>query len=160
MLRPHGVRGGLVVQAYAETIRSLEPDTAVLLGEARSPYRIASIRPHRGAYLVYLHGCSDRDTAESMRGAELQLRLQDVGPLPEHVYYHWQILGLQVVTEDGRQLGEVSEILETGANDVYVVTSPQGKELLLPALRTVVLQVDEPAGRLLVRLPPGLTEAG
>lgn len=147
-----------MVRAYSELIRTLEPDSSVLLGEGRSLHRIASIRPHRGDYLVFLHGCNDREAAEALRGAELQLRLEDSAPLPEGVYYHWQILGLRVVTEDGRQLGEVSEILETGANDVYLVRSSDGGELLLPALRTVVLQVDERAGQLLVRLPPGLVE--
>lgn len=148
-----------MVQAHSEAIRALAPEGQVLLGEQHSPHRIASIRPHRGGYLVYLHGCSDREAAEALRGAELQLRREDGPPLPEGVYYHWQILGLQVVTEDGQRLGEVAEILETGANDVYVVRSPDRPEVLLPALRSVLLQVDEQAEQLLVRLPPGLVDS-
>ena len=101
-----------MVRAYSEAIRSLEPDSPVLLGEDRRPERVRSIRPHRGQFLLFLQGCSDRETAESFRDADIQVRLQDAAPLPEGVYYHWQILGLQVVTEQGESLGELVEILE------------------------------------------------
>jgi 16S rRNA processing protein RimM len=97
--------------------------------------------------------------AEAYRDADLQVRLEDAAPLPEGVYYHWQILGLQVVTEQGESLGELVEILETGANDVYVVRDAEGRERLLPAIRSVVAQVDEQAGRLVVRPLPGLLDS-
>ena len=159
VLRPHGVRGGLMVRAYSEAIRSLEPDSPVLLGEDRRPEQVQSIRPHRGQFLLYLRGCSDREMAETFRDADVQVRLEDAAPLPEGVYYHWQILGLQVVTEQGQSLGELVEILETGANDVYVVRDAAGRERLLPAIRSVVAQVDEQAGRLVVRPLPGLLDS-
>jgi 16S rRNA processing protein RimM len=157
VLRPHGVRGGLLIQPYSEIIRSLGPGSAVLLGA--DPRKVRSIRPHRGQYLLYLQDCPDRESAEAFREAELQLRLEQAPPLAEGVYYHWQILGLQVVTEQGQVLGEVVEILQTGANDVYVVRDAAGRETLLPALRSVLVEVDERGGRMIVRLLPGLLEA-
>jgi 16S rRNA processing protein RimM len=154
------VRGELVVQAYSEVIRSLQPDSAVLVGPERRSRIVRSLRSHRGRYLLYLQGCDDREQAERLRNCELQVRLEDTAPLPPGVYYHWQILGLQVLTESGEPLGEVVEILETGANDVYLVRDAQGAETLLPAIGSVVLQVDEPAGRMVVRLLPGLLDRG
>ena len=65
-------------------------------------------------------------------------------------------MGLEVVDEDGRELGVVKEVLFTGANDVYVVERADGSELLLPAVKDVVLRVDVDAGRMVVRLLPGL----
>lgn len=154
------MRGGLLVRPYSEVIRTLEPNSAVWLGPERRPARVQSLRPHRTGFLLYVHGCGDRESAEAFRDHELQVRLEDTAPLPAGVYYHWQILGLQVLTEEGRPLGEVVEILETGANDVYVVRDAQGGETLLPAISSVILRVDEPAGRLLVRPLPGLLDAG
>jgi 16S rRNA processing protein RimM len=147
------------VQAYSEVIRSVQPDSTVWLGPDRRRERVHSLRPHRGGFLLYLHGCRDREAAEAFRGHELQLRLQDAAPLAEGVYYHWQILGLRVLTEAGQVLGEVVEILETGANDVYVVRDEQGGEILLPAIRSVVIRVDESAGQLVVRPLPGLLDS-
>jgi 16S rRNA processing protein RimM len=79
-------------------------------------------------------------------------------PLPAGVYYHSQILGLEVVEVGGRGLGEVSEILETGGNDVYVVRTANGAELLLPAISSVILDIDLEAKQIRVAIPQGLEE--
>jgi 16S rRNA processing protein RimM len=79
-----------------------------------------------------------------------------VPALAPDTYFHWQILGLTVVTEDGQVLGQVAEILETGANDVYLVRGE--REILLPATSEVVRQIDPVAGRMVVHLLPGLAD--
>ena len=71
-------------------------------------------------------------------------------------YYHYQLLGLSVTTDQGERLGEISEVLATGSNDVYVVKSNNGDEILLPALQQVVKDIDLAAGEMLVHLIPGL----
>jgi len=81
--------------------------------------------------------------------------MQDALPLEEGEYYCHQIEGLHAVTTEGERLGRVTEVLATGANDVYVVRGSQG-ELLLPAVKDVILRVDLEAGVLVVRLPEGL----
>jgi len=86
----------------------------------------------------------------------LLIPMQSAEPLPEGVYYRWQILGLAVVELEGQHLGTVAEILETGANDVYIVRGDGPRELLLPAIESVILEVDLEQGRLLVRVPEGL----
>ena len=80
---------------------------------------------------------------------------QSVPPLPEGEYFHFQLLGLRVLTEEGEDLGRVCEILETGSNDVYIVANDSG-ELLLPALADVVREVQVSEGLMVVRLPEGL----
>ncbi|MFQ5942819.1 MAG: ribosome maturation factor RimM [Anaerolineales bacterium] len=156
VLRPHGVRGDLLIDPYSETIRSLEANSDVFIGSRETPYVVASARSHRRQLIVHIEGCEDRDAAESFRGSELFIPMQDAEPLPDGVYYRWQILGLAVRDDDGQNLGTVMDILETGANDVYVVQGEGRPELLLPAIESVILEVDLEAGQLMVRLPEGL----
>ena len=106
--------------------------------------------------ILRIEGSEDREAAEAFRGSELLIPMQSAEPLPEGVYYRWQILGLAVVELDGQHLGTVAEILETGANDVYIVRGDGPRELLLPAIESVILEVDLEQGRLLVRVPEGL----
>lgn len=156
VVRPHGVRGTLLVEAISEMIHSLEPGVEVYLEGAEGPTLVEYLRAHRGRYLLALEACTDRDQAEQFRGAEVRLRGDRTQDLAEGEYFHWQILGLEVLTEDGETLGQVTRILETGANDVYVVEKPGEKELLLPAIDSVILDVDLNEERLKVRLIPGL----
>ena len=114
------------------------------------------MRNHRNRLILCIEGCEDREAAEGFRGTELQIPTPDTEPLPEGVYYRWQILGLVVKEDTGRLLGTVAEILETGANDVYIVRGDDTCELLLPAIKDVILEIDLERGQILVRLPDGL----
>jgi 16S rRNA processing protein RimM len=88
---------------------------------------------------------------------DVQIPLQEAMPLGPGEYYEHQILGLAVWTEDGDPLGAIEEVLLTGSNAVYVTHGPRG-EVLIPALEDVVREVDLEAGRMIVRLPPGLLD--
>lgn len=156
VVRPHGVRGTLLVEPISELIHSLEPGTEVLLEGQEQSTRVEYLRAHKDRYLLQVADCTDRDEAEQYRGAEVLLAGAQAEELPEGTYYHWQIIGLGVVNESGDQLGRVARILETGANDVYVVEREGKKELLLPAIDSVVLEVDLAQERIVVRLMPGL----
>jgi 16S rRNA processing protein RimM len=156
IIRPHGIRGMLLVEPFTEVIRSLKPTSEILLGSDKVPVVVREFRPHRARFLLVIDGCEDRDAAERWRGDDIFVRFDDVDPLPDGVYYHWQILGLEVATEGGEVLGTVERILETGANDVYVVRSDSGEELLLPAIESVILEVDLQEARITVHLIPGL----
>jgi len=107
--------------------------------------------------LLKLGGCDDRNAAEGLRGLLVQVPVDDAVPLEEGEYYHFQIVGLRVETDAGELLGRVVEVLETGANDVYVVRGPRG-EVLLPAVESVVDVLDPAAGRMVVHLLPGMLE--
>jgi 16S rRNA processing protein RimM len=156
VLRPHGVRGDLLVDSNSEVFNSVEPESVVFVGEQREPRHVRSIRTHRGQFIIGLEGCADRDTAGQLRGMAISVRLEHTEPLPEGVYYRWQILGLAVVNEQGARIGEIAEIIETGANDVYVVRDEAGRQMLLPAIESVILEVDLEAGSISVMVPEGL----
>lgn len=109
-----------------------------------------------GALLVAFAGVTDRDAASALRGVELCVPAEETPPAPPGVYYHHQLIGLSVVNAaDGAPMGTLTEIVSTGANDVYVVTR-EDAELLLPALADVITKVDADAGRMTVAVPEGL----
>ncbi len=158
IVRPHGIRGGLILEAHSSMVAALRPGAEILLGPQRAPHVIRSIRSHQKRYILYVEGIEDRNQAETLRGFELAVPTSALPPPPAGRYYDWQILGMQVVSDEGEALGELVEIIETGANDVYVVRPPGGGELLLPAIESVILEVDLQAGRMTVHLIPGLRE--
>jgi 16S rRNA processing protein RimM len=126
----------------------------VFLGEEREPWRAARVRPRPNGKeaLVKLAGLDTPEDAAARRGQLVRVALADAPPLPEGEYYHYQLLGIDVVDEAETFLGRLAQIIETGANDVYVVRGPAG-EILLPAIEGVVLSVDPDAGRMVVRQP-------
>ncbi|MCS6773245.1 MAG: ribosome maturation factor RimM [Anaerolineae bacterium] len=158
VVRPHGVAGEVKVAVAPEYLDAfLEGISRVYLGPQQKPHAVLNARPHQGALLLLLEGIQSRNQAELLRGAPVFIRIADLPPLPEGAYYVHELLGLQVYDQDtGALLGELAEVLATGSNDVYVVRRPGGRELLLPALESVVLLVDLDAGVMRVRVPPGL----
>jgi 16S rRNA processing protein RimM len=156
ILRPWGVRGELKVEILTEDPARFERLETVYVGLEFVPYRLERARLHRGAVLLKLAGCDDRNAAEALRGLLIQVAMADALPLEEGEYWIHQIIGLEVWTSAGDLLGTVQEVLETGANDVYIVRGRSGREVLIPALKSVVLDIDLVAGRMLVELPEGL----
>lgn len=134
-----------------------EPGEAVPTSPREHAVLRARVVPHtRGAQVVLsLEGIDDRDAAEGLRGWLVQVPEHEAWKLPKGRYYWHQIVGLDVVTKDGRRLGAVAEILETGANDVYVVKR-EGGELLLPAIKDVVKKISPERGEMVVELLPGM----
>ncbi len=136
----------------------LQAGTKIYLGTEHSPAVVARLQSQPKGFLLSVNECHNRDAAERWRGVEVHVSLEDVPPLPEGTYFHRDILGLAVFTADGAALGQVVEILETGANDVYVISAPEREELLLPAIASVIREVDLSAGRMIVDVPRGLRD--
>lgn len=148
-----GVRGELNVDRLTDAPdRFRRGATLHAAGAVRS---VRHARLHRGVLLLELEGIDTKEQAEALRGALLEVPEAELAALPEGSYYRFQIVGLAVVDLAGQALGRVEEILETGANDVYVVRSDEG-ELLVPAIDSVIKQVDVAGGRVVVELLPGL----
>ena len=157
----HGVRGELKVEILTDDPHRFGLLQQVLVGledQEPVPWILEGYRLHKGHALLKLQGCDDRTAAEALRGYYIQVHFEDALPLEEDEYFEHQIVGLQVWTAAGELLGEVAEILYTGANDVYVVRggSPGRRDILIPAIEDVVLKVDLDGGRLVVELPEGL----
>jgi 16S rRNA processing protein RimM len=113
------------------------------------------MRQHKETLLLKLAGCDDRNEAELLRDMLVQIPVEEAVPLENGEYYDFQIVGVKVETDNGEWLGQVTEVLETGANDVYLVRGPRG-EVLLPAITDVVRELDMEARRMVVHLLPGM----
>jgi 16S rRNA processing protein RimM len=160
ILRPHGIRGELRVEIVTGYPERLGQHACFYLGSPDSPgalrcYPVEKLRWHRGTLLLKLGDCDDRNAAEKLRGMLVQIPVEEAVPLGEGEYYHFQLIGVRVETESGKWLGQVVKVLETGANDVYVVRG-LGGEVLLPAVEDVVLELDLELKRMVVRLLPGM----
>ena len=149
-----GIQGDLRVASMTDNSERFAANSRLFL-EGRA-VRVRRSREVKGGIVLKLDSVHDRTAAEQLRGKSLSVPSQDVPPLPEGTYYHYQLIGLDVHTCEGELLGTVREILTTGANDVYVIKRPESRDLLIPALKRVVVGVDLVAGRMVVRLPEGL----
>ena len=157
----HGLHGELKVELLTDDPHRFSRLEQVFLGRQRAEPAARSLegyRLHKGRALLKIEGCEDRATAQALRGYVVQVPFAEAIPLDEGAYFEHQILGLEVWTSTGELLGEITEIIYTGANEVYVTRSsePGGREILVPAIADVVLEVDLEAGRLVVELPEGL----
>jgi len=155
VLRPLGVHGELKVEVWPPHTDDLSRVATLYIGDDRQPFNVEHVRVHGEALAIKLAGCDDRSEAELLRSQLIYLHRADVTPLGPDRYYYHQIIGLQVVSIDGETLGEIVEIIETGANDVYVVHGERG-EVLLPAHADVIKQIDLEAGHMIVEVLDGL----
>lgn len=139
VIRAHGLRGELRVQAFSPGAPNLQQGRRVFV--AGEEYRVAQARPERADWLIQLRGLGNRTAAEKLHGLLVEAADAEVARDDSESYFIHELIGLRVVTADGRDLGTVSEVLQTGANDVYVATGPRG-EVLIPAIGEVVDAID------------------
>ncbi len=160
--RPHGVQGELQVDPLTDFPERFAPGSILYIGPERGqqpvPARVLSSRPHKSRWLLRFEGIEDRDTAMRWTGLYAYVPIDEAHPLDEDSYYSYQLEGLEVVTDAGRELGRVSGVLETGAADVLVVRGPYGGEILLPMIDQVIAEIDLEAGRITVTPLPGLID--
>ncbi len=154
--RPHGVHGEILMTVYTDFPERLQPGVQLYVGEARQAMTLKSVRGHHRGLLVRFEEAANVEEAGRLRNTWVFVRTADRPPLPEGEYYFHQLLGLMVCLPDGRVLGTVSEILETGANEVLIVHNEEGAEFLIPFIDAVVQTVDLPQRRLHITPLPGL----
>jgi 16S rRNA processing protein RimM len=156
--RPHGVHGEVVAEIYTDFPERISPKKTLYLGEKHVKMIISSQRQHNEGLLLGFEGISTPEQAGLYRNQILSIAKSEASGLGAGEYYYHELLDLDVVDETGVLLGKLTEILETGANDVYVVSADSGCELLLPAIPEVVLDVDLETKRMKVKLLPGLVD--
>lgn len=154
--KPHGVRGEVRVKPHTDDPARFGWLEQVYVGE-QSPQLMAveKARVHQGMVLLKLTAVNDRMAAEALRGEWLMVPEDEALPLEEGEYYLFQLEGLMVFTTEGDLLGTLTSIIETGANNVFVVQGDNG-ERLLPDIPDVVQEIDFENGRMMVTLLPGL----
>lgn len=153
VVAPWGTRGELKVKILTDFPDRFRDLNRVYLGD--EPRMLEGYKRHGRWVILKLEGCADRNSAEKVRGELVQVPLEEAVPLSEDEYYVYQIVGLEVWTREGKRLGEISEVLFTGANEVYVVKGERG-EILVPAIEDVVKEVDLEGGRLIVEPLEGI----
>jgi 16S rRNA processing protein RimM len=121
-------------------------------------FTIETVKPYNNIFLLKFKGIDTKEQANEYRGALLMVEENEVYPLPEGYYYHFQLIGMQVYDAEKGSLGQLKEIIETGANDVYVVRGEKYGEILIPAIKEVILDVDTAQNKMQVKLLPGLIE--
>lgn len=155
VLRPHGIRGEIRVQSFSESAVNLRPGKFVYLDGVRR--RVDRARHDRGAWILRLRGLTTRNDVEGFRGALLEVPDDEVERESEDSYFLHELIGLRVVTKDGEELGDVVDVLQPGANDVYVVQGPRG-EVLVPAIGDVIEQIDVAGGVIVITPLPGMLD--
>ena len=154
VLRAWGIRGDLKVAPFTDRSEEFKQYRSVVVGPQRKHYEVKSFRPYQGNWLLHLIGVETRNEAEALHGQEILIETAQ-RQRQEGEFFAREVIGLQVRTMTGEELGEVVEILVTGANDVYVVKGTRG-EILLPARVEVIKGIDLEAGVMTVELLPGL----
>jgi 16S rRNA processing protein RimM len=149
--RTHGVKGEIVMEVLTGFPERLRAGKTLYLGEQHEPLRLASVRGHNQEMILRFSGITTPEDAARLRNLQVFVQTEHLPELPEGEYYHHQLLGMKVVDDTGQELGTLSEILETGANDVYVIKTPEGKEILLPAIEDVILDVSVERSELRVK---------
>jgi len=154
--RPHGVRGEMLMDIHTDFPERLRAGTKVFLGDEHRPARLASVRPHGTSMLVAFRGVDSPEAVGLLRNTWVYVSAAGRPPLPNGKLYQHQIIGLRVFTDEGRELGTLTDIFDTGANNIYVVKTADGKEILLPAIPDVILGYDLSNGEIKVHLLDGL----
>ncbi len=143
VVAPFGLRGELKVLLLTDIPDRFVSLDAVHLGPDHVLHAIQAVRPYKGEMIVLkLEGIDDANAAQALRNFDLTIPLSKLAKLPPDSYYQHDILGLTVRTLDGREVGNIIDIMPTGGNDVYVIKAQDGRQVLIPAIKDVIKQID------------------
>jgi 16S rRNA processing protein RimM len=159
ILGAHGVRGRCRAVSYAESAEIFSSDGNFYFQDAQQgmiPFEILAVNAQPRRLLLQIENVDDRKAAQALAGKDIWIKKSDLPTTEEGTYYWFDLIGLTVITTAGAILGKLEKILTTGSNDVYVVRNTEGREILVPALETVVVEVDVEQKQMRVDLPEGL----
>ncbi|MDO9111252.1 MAG: ribosome maturation factor RimM [Desulfatirhabdiaceae bacterium] len=155
----HGIKGYVKIHCQAESFSVFASGCSVIVRDTKGRSRVAEIldaKPQGRMLLLLLKGVLDRNAAEMLPGSDLLVEKSSLPELEPDTYYWADIVGMSVVSVDGHPVGTVASIIETGSNDVYAVQTPDAGEILIPAIASVVLEIDLNRKIMRVNLPEGL----
>ena len=154
----HGVRGEVKVYPTTDDVNRFKKLKKVVLETGREyiDLEISGVKFFKNLVILKFKGIDNINDIEKYKGKDLLVHREDAVALEENENYVADLIDLKVVTDDGKVLGYLTEVMETGANDVYVVETEDGQELLLPAIRDCILDVDLDEEVMTVHILPGL----
>ena len=158
--KPHGVRGEVRAMPHTDLPERFKWLEVVYLGDGddMQPIEVQNVRMQKNWIILKLAGYDSRNDAETIRGQLLQVPEDQAIPLQENEYFLYQLIGLAVATESGEELGELVEVIETGANNVFLLKGERG-DILIPDIPEVIIHIDFDNGRMIVNPLPGLLNA-
>jgi 16S rRNA processing protein RimM len=154
--KAHGVQGEMQMDVLTDFPERLKKGQTLYAGDEHKPLRVCKVRSMNQVLLIAFEGYSTPEQVAELRNQIVYVNASTLPPLGEDEYYHHQLLGIRVIDETGENLGILTDILETGANDVYVIQRQSGPDLLLPAIEETILSIDLEKGEMKVHLLPGL----
>ena len=157
IINTHGLRGEVKVSPWTDTPDVFEDLETVYL-KNNDALTISSVKYQKNNLIVKFKELGDINEAEKLKNQVLFAERSALGELPEGVYYIADLIGLSVRKETGEEIGKIKDVLQTGANDIYVVARGGAKDLLVPVIPEVVLSVDVDGGEVTVSLPDGLED--
>lgn len=158
IVNTYGIKGFVKVVPFTDDIRRFEDLKSIYIdvkGDLQE-FTIEQVKYSKNLVLLKLKEIDDINIAERYKNYYLKIHRKDAKKLPKDTYFIVDLLGLDVFTTDGEHLGKIDDIFPTGSNDVYVVKNEQGKQVLIPALKDVILDTNLEEGKITVNLPQGL----
>ena len=149
----HGVNGELKLKLLTDHPEHLATIREVFLSENETPTAVLSFRFHGDQGLIRLAGIDNPEDGKRLGGLKVRIRGTDAAPLAEGEYFLFQLIGLKAELSSGEPLGDVSDLIETGAHDVLVVTTTTGDEMLVPNHPQFVLDIRPDEGRIVIKPP-------
>lgn len=160
IVNTHGLRGEVKVVPWTDYPKVFE-DIDFVYVKKKSEYErldVKGIKYQKNNLIVRFSQITDINMAEKYKNQVIYAEREILGELPEGVYYIADLIGLDIVTEDGEKIGTVSDVFNTGSNDIYEVKREGKKNLLLPVIDDVVLNIDVDGGKITVRMMDGLED--
>ena len=156
----HGVRGEVKVFPTTDDAARFKKLKQVILdtGKEDIELEITGVKFFKNMVILKFKGIDDMDAANKYRQKSLYVTRENAVKLRKNEYFIADLIGLKVTSDEGEELGEIEDVLQTGANDVYIVKSESGEEILFPAIKECIKEVDIEAGTMLVHVLPGLRE--
>ena len=160
IISTHGLKGEVKVFPTTEDVRRYDDlDTVYIeMPHGRLPVHVEHVRYFKNLVIVKFRGLNRIEDVQPYLKHDLYVSREDAIELKENEYFVGDVIGLKTITDDGRILGTLEDVLETGANDVYVISSAEDpeKEILLPVIRDVILEINPEEGYMKVHMLPGL----
>ena len=158
IVNTNGLKGIVKIKPFTDDIKEFEEFNSIFIKKKDEliEYEIEQVRYVKNMVLLKLKGIDDIDEAEKLRNLYIKIRRDVMPSLPENTYYIVDLIGCEVVTIEGENLGTVYDVFNTGSNDIYEVKDENGKQLLIPAIKEVIKNIDISNKKITIKLMEGL----